>query len=186
MRATALVILIVVRTGVSQIVFDDGKPPTKGRSLELEALNFMTGRWISEYVLRETPESNAFTGKGTSVIQWSPNGQFLISDQWLLVKSPGPPPNFWGAKLAVTTWDPVKKEYCITEVWSGGTQTMSMALEGKKMITRGESRKGDHVTKTTSYAERISDTQIKVRIECSIDDGPTWVFSEGTATKVSN
>jgi hypothetical protein len=168
------------------MVFDDGKPPTRHRSPELEALSFMTGRWVSEYSVRETPESNEFKGRGTGVTQWSPNGLFLISDQWLLIKSPDSPPNFWGAKLSVTTWDPIRKEYRITEVSSGLTETMSMTLEGKRTTTRLESRHGNHVTKTTSYGERISDTQIKVRVECSVDDGPTWVFSEGTATKVSD
>ena len=187
MRAIALAVLVSsVVTALSQIVFDEGKPPTKGRSPELEALNFMTGRWISEYVLRETSQSKEFKGKGIGVTQWSPNGQFLISDNWLLMKSPDAPPNFWGAMLYVTTWDPIRKEYRITDVSPTLTSTMSMTIDGKRTMIQGETRDGDHVTKTTTVQERISDTKTRVRTECSIDDGPAWVFTEGTATKVSD
>jgi hypothetical protein len=187
MRALSFVILICsLSTASPQIVFDDGKPPSKERSPELEALNFSTGRWVSEYVLRQTPEAKEFRGKGIAIAQWSPNGQFLISDGWLLMKAPDSPTNFWGAVLRVTTWDPIRKEYRITEISPTLTTTMSMTLEGKRSTTRSEFRDADHVTKTTTYAERISDTEIKFRAESSLDGGPIWVYSEGTTTRVSN
>jgi hypothetical protein len=185
MRAICLTVIVcAVLTASAQIVFDDGKPPAKARSPELEALSFLTGRWESEYVIHETPQSKEWKGKGVGVAQWSANGQFLISDFWLLIKSPDSPPNFWGAVLTVITWDPLRKEYRGTEISATLTKTTSTVIEGKKMTTRSESRDGDHVTKTTTYSERISDTEIKVRTECSIDGGPTWVFSEGTARKL--
>src|SRR4051794_22091380 len=56
-------------------------------------------------------------------------------------------PNFWGAKISVTTWDPIKKEYRVTEVSGGLTETSSMILEGGKITARSESRKEGHITK---------------------------------------
>ena len=187
MRTVALTILVCcVLTAMSQIVYDDGKPPVRRRSPELEALNFMVGRWTSEFVVRETPESKEWKSKGVGVTQWSSNGQFLISDGWLLIKSPDSSPNFWGAKISVTTWDPLKKEYRVTEVSSPLTEISTMILEGKKITLRREFRKEGHVTTCRSVSEQISDTEGRVRTECSIDDGPTWVFMEGTSRRISD
>jgi hypothetical protein len=173
-------------TAMSQIVFDEGKPPERKRSPELEALNFMIGRWTSEFVVRETPQSKEFRSKGIDVTQWSPNGQFLISDQWLLIKSLDSSPNFWAAKISVTTWDSIKKEYRVTAVSEPLTETSSMVLNGRKITAGSESRKEGHVTKYRSVTERISDTEVRFRTECSLDDGPTWVFIEGTARRISD
>lgn len=187
MRTPALTLLVCsTLTALSQIVYDEGKPPARRRSLELEALSFMIGRWTSEFVVRETPQSKEVKSKAIAVTQWSPNGQFLISDQWLLIKSLDSSPNFWGAKVSVTTWDPIKKDYHVTEVSAGLTETSSMILEGRKITARGESRKEGHITKYRSVTERISDTEARFRTECSIDDGPTWVFMEGTASRISD
>ena len=187
MRTLALTILVCsVLTAASQIVFDEGKPPEKRRSPELEALNFMIGRWTSEFVIRDTPQSKEFKSKSVGVTQWSPNGQFLISDGWLLLKSPDSSPNFWGATFSVITWDPIKKEYRVTSVSATCTETASMILEGKKTTVRSESLKEGHVTKNRSVTERISDTEIRFRHECSIDNGPAWVFMEGTARRISD
>lgn len=187
MRTLALTVLVCsMLTALSQIVYDEGKPPARRRSPELEALNFMSGRWTSECVVRDTPQSKEWKSKGICVTQWSPNGQFLISDQWLLIKSADSSPNFWGAKISVTTWDPIKKEYRVTEVSGGVTEISSMILEGRKITARNESRKEGHVTKYRSVTERMSDTEARFRTECSIDDGPTWVYMEGTTSRISD
>ncbi len=188
MRAIALTVLICSGlTAASQIVFDEGKAPTKQRSPELEALNFMTGKWNSEFTLRETPELKEFKGKGIGVTQWSPNGQFLITDGWTLMPPPpGFTPKAWFNKLSVTTWDPIKKEYRITEVMAGFTYTEVMTMDRKGGTIQNETRNGDHVTKTTITFERVSDTEMKFHTECSIDDGPKWVYFEGTTRKVSD
>jgi hypothetical protein len=187
MRTLALTALVCFAfTAKSQIVYDEGKPPERRRSPELEALNFMVGRWTSEAVVRETPQSKEFKSKGTAVTQWSPNGQFLISDGWLLIKSPDSSPNFWAATFSVTTWDPIKKEYRVTNVSATLTETSSMIVEGRKTTVRSESRKEGHVTRCRSVSERMSDTETRFRNECAIDDGPTWVFIEGTARRISD
>jgi hypothetical protein len=187
MRTLALTVFVCsILTAMSQMVFDEGKPPVKTRSPELEALNFTIGRWISEGIVRETPQSKEWKTKGIDVTQWSPNGQFLISDQWRLIKSLDSSPNFWAAKISVTTWDPIKKEYRVTEVSSPLTETSSVTIEGRKVTARSESRKEGHLTTCRSVAERISDTETRVRTECSIDDGPTWVFMEGTSRRISD
>jgi hypothetical protein len=171
---------------MSQIVFDEGKPPEKRRSPELEALNFMTGRWTSDLVIRDTPQSKEFKSKSVGATQWSPNGQFLISDGWLLLKSPDSSPNFWGAIFSVITWDPIKKEYRVTNVSATDTETSSMMLEGKKITGHNESRKEGHVTTCRSVSERMSDTEMRFRNECSIDNGPTWILIEGTTRRISD
>ena len=188
MRAVVLIIIgCSVLTARSQIVFDDGKPPTKQRSPELEELNFMTGKWKSEFILHETPESKEFRGQSIGVTQWSPNGQFLISDGWTLVPgTSGVILNIWGNWVSITTWDSVHKEYRVTEVMANKTETAVMTMNQKGGTVRSEIHNGGHVTKTTVIFERISDTEMKVRTECSRDDGPLWVFLEGTARKVAD
>lgn len=188
MRLIALSFLASsILTASAQLVFDAGKFPTKQRPPELEALSFMIGRWTSEFTLRETPESKEFKGKGTAITQWSPNGQFLISDGWILI--PAPPPfrlNSWGNQLSVTTWDSIKQEYRITEMNAYLTDTLVMTLNRKGWTVQGETRSGEHITKTIMNFERVSDTETKIHTECSVDGGPKWVFLEGTAKKVSD
>ena len=185
MRAALLAIFVCSAiTATSQIVFDDGKPPAKQRSPELEALNWLVGRWNSEFVVRETRESKEFKSKGNSVEQWSPNGQFLISDEWSLLPGYGAMPNFWANRVEITTWDPIKKDYRITDVTAGSATTSVMTMSGKSGIIRSEEQKGGHVTKTTMTFERVSDTEMRIRTETSVDDGPKWISMEGTAKKI--
>lgn len=184
---TFTVIVCSVLTASPQIVFDDGKPPAKQRSPELAALDFMTGKWTSEFILRETPESKEFKGKGIGITKWSPNGQFLISDGWTLMAAPpGFTFNAWVNQLSVTTWDPIKKEYDVTEITAGVVNTLVMTMDRKGWTVKGETRSGDHITKTTMKFERISDTEMKVHTDCSLDGGPTWIFLEGSAKRISD
>src|SRR5262249_40767876 len=170
----------------SQIVFDEGKPPVKERSPQLEALNDSVGKWEMEFVLRITAEAKEFKGKGSRITTWSPNGQFLISDEWFLCPGSGGMPNFWGNKISITAWDEIHKEYCVTEMIGGRTKIYKMTLNrnGSGRI-QGEDRTGNHVTRTTVSLERISQTEAKVHVECSVDDGPTWTFLESTEKKIS-
>ena len=188
MRVIALIVLLSsTLTATPQIVFDDGKPLTKQRSPELEALSFMTGRWASEFTLHETPDSKEFKGKGVGITQWSPNGQFLIADGWALM----PPPSgftlkFWLNQLSVTTWDPMKKEYRVIWVLAGATNTLVMTMNRKGWTVQGEMRIENHVTTMVMNCERVSDTAWKVHTECSVDGGPKWLYYEGTAKKISD
>jgi hypothetical protein len=186
MRATIFTVLgIVIVTANSQVVFDEGKPPSKQRSPEMELLNWMTGRWNVDFTFRETADGKPVKGKGLAITQWSPNGQFLISDDWTLVGGMSPVPNAWVNTCSVTTWNPFKKEYRVSTVMADNTNTVVMTLEGKRATKRSEVRNGDHVTKCMETSERVTDTEVKVHNECTVDDGHEWTFIEGTARKIS-
>jgi hypothetical protein len=188
MRLVTLTILICSGlTSASQIVFDDGKLPSKQRSPELEALNFMTGKWNDEFTIRETSWSKEVKLKGVTITQWSPNGLYLISDGWAQFPPPvGFTRKAWANKITVITWDPIKKEYRVTDIANSLTSTAIMSMNRNGGTIHGESRNGDHVTKSTMTFERVSDTETKYHIESSVDDGPQWVYLEGTSRKVSD
>lgn len=192
-RATGFVVFlgVALQLGVSlshaQIVWDDGRPPAKGRSPELHMLDYMVGTWDTEAVARFTPDAKEFAAKMITVIEWSPNGQFLVSDEWALYpgfESPaGHVPQGWLNKLIVTTWNPVKKEYSLINILAAETYTLSMDKVGRGGTVHGETRDGDHVIETWTRFERVSDNEAKFHTDCSRDHGPKWVGSEGVSKK---
>jgi hypothetical protein len=108
-------ILLIARLVHAQIVVDDGRPPFKERSSEMQKLDYLVGTWDTDAIGRVTPEAKEFNAKMITIVEWSPNGHFLIWDEWTLMPAmngpKGPVPQGWLNKLIVTTWNPIKKEY---------------------------------------------------------------------------
>lgn len=174
-RALTLVSAIIYL--LARVVAQNTTPPSH-RPAELERLAFTLGTWDTRATCRLKPQSEPFEGKSVETIQWSPNGQFLISDQW------GSFPQGWANKMVITTWDPKKQEYKLIDVTHGGpTYTMSMSFNGKTSHISGEFNDGGHLKQTWLSIDYLSDTEYKFRCESSIDHGPKWLFSEGTSTK---
>src|SRR5687768_9579843 len=48
---------------------------------EIEKIAFTVGVWETTAKYRFTPEATVFESKSVETVQWSPNRQFLISDQ---------------------------------------------------------------------------------------------------------
>ena len=179
--------LLVIRATYGQIVVDDGRPPAKQRSPKLQKLEYMVGTWDTEGTRREKPDDKGFKAKMITVVQWSPNGQFLIWDEWMLMPGAntpkGPIPQGWLNKIVVTTWNPLKREYAMINILATATYTLTQNTFGEGAIAHGETHDGDHVTETWTTFERISDTEMRFRTECSIDHGPKWISDEGVSKK---
>ena len=185
MRSIALIALVCsILTLRSQIVQDNGNPPAKQHPPELEALSAI-GTWNGEFTMRETPDSKEVKGKVTFVNRWSPSGQFLISDAWLMLPRPGMP-NGWLNGLEITTWDPVKKEYHVVRVMSYATTTSLVTVEGKRSWKIAEENTTEGVNYCTTTSERVSDSQISLRTVCSRNGGAEWVFAEAVANKTAD
>jgi hypothetical protein len=184
---TLAAILLVSGAAHGQIVVDDGRPPVKERSPELQKLNYMVGTWDTEATAHFTPDAKEFKAKMITVVRWSSSGQFLISDEWSLMPASngpkGPVPQGWLNKLVVTTWNPIKREYDMVNILSNATYTLAQDSFGEGGIAHGESRDGDHITETWTSFKRVSDTEMKFRTECSIDHGPKFVSGEGVSRK---
>jgi hypothetical protein len=147
----------------------------------------MVGTWDTEAICRFTPDAKEFKAKKIATIEWSPNGHFLISDEWALVPgSDGPHghvPQGWLNQLVVITWNPIKKEYTLVNILANTTFSLTMDSAGPRGTVHGEINEGGHVTESWTTFERVSDTETKFKTECSVDHGPKWVFTEGTSKK---
>jgi hypothetical protein len=182
-------VILLAGSGISQIVVDDGRPPAKEHPAELEKLSYGIGTWDSEVICRASPDAKEFKARAIAVVQWSANGQFLISDEWDLMPGGngpwGPVPQGWLNKLVITTWNPIKKEYVLVNILAVAIETRTMTVDGRIGTIRSETHDGSHITETVTTTEHVSDTEFKFRSECSVDHGPKWVFSEGTSKKRS-
>jgi hypothetical protein len=87
--------------------------------------------------------------------------------------------------LQVTTWNPIKKEFQIIDLTPGGSSCeMAMTIKGNIWNVIGSQISADHITRLSLTVERVSTTESHFRSECSIDNGPKWLFSEGVSKKV--
>ena len=141
----------------------------------------MIGVWETTAKCRFTPGAPVFEGKSIATIYWSKSRQFLISDQRGLT------PGGWVNTLQVTAWDPINKHYQIIELVPGGSSNqMVMTIEGNHGKVTGSQINGTHITRINLTFENISPTESHFRSECSIDDGPKWLFSEGVSKKITS
>jgi hypothetical protein len=146
---------------------------------ELDALAWMIGVWETTAKCRFTPDAPVFEGKSVESIYWSESHQFLISDMRGLT------PGGWANQLQVTTWDPLGKQFQMTDLTPGGdSYRMTMTIEGGIAKIVGSRTNDGHTTRIWVTVEHVSRTESRFRSECSVDDGPKWVFSEGVSKKV--
>ena len=153
------------------------KPPPTARPTALERLQPLVGVWDIEATCWFTPDSEAFESKGIEHVYWSRNRQFLISDQWILL------PAGWLPKTVITSWDPLKDELRLTNILPNATYVAIMKVGESMATTVEESKTGGHIIRTLTTSEQISPRRRRFRSECSIDDGPKWLFAEGISVK---
>lgn len=145
---------------------------------ELRRLSGSVGVWQTTAKIRITPDSPVFEGKSIEQVYWSASGQFRISDQLGLTRGG------WVSKIQITTWDPIKKQFQMIDLTPGGSSyLMTMTIEGKVSRVTGSRTSSGHTTKIWLTTEEVSKTESKFKSECSVDDGPRWIFSEGVSTK---
>lgn len=168
-----LIVIILISTSV----FGQEPPIPTGRPSVLDKLEGRVGVWDIDARVWSSPDAKEFKGKGIETVQWSPNRQFLISDQWKLL------PVGWLPKLVITSWDPVKNEYRLTNVLPNATYTTTMSVDSQTGTVVSESKDGGHITRTWTTVEHVSPTETRERCECSVDGGPKWLFSETTSIK---
>lgn len=168
-------VLALVFLGSGILTAEPPQPVT--RPAALDQLESAVGVWDSEATCRFSPEGEQFQSKSTRVVKWSANRQFLISDEWLSM------PGGWLPKVVITTWDPVKKEFKMINVLSNTSYVNTMTIEGKFARVWGEFNDGKRVIQMWASVEQISDSETKFRCECSVENGPRWLFSEGTSRK---
>src|SRR5205807_8782111 len=137
------------------------------------------GVWDSESTCYFTPDGKEFKSRGTRTVRWSANRQFLISDEWLLM------PEGWLPKIVITTWDPVKKEYRVVNVLPNATYVNTMTIEGNTAKVWGEFNDSTRAMRVWASIEQVSPTESKFHCECSVNNGPKWLFSEGISRKRS-
>jgi hypothetical protein len=169
-------LLILLVTNLTQA--EESSLPT-GRPAALDKLEYRVGVWDIEAKCRFSPDGKLFNGKGVETVRWSPNNQFLIADQWMLV------PSGWLPKLVITSWDPMKNEFKLTNVLPNATYTTTMNVNSTNGRTFSETKDGGHTTRTWTTIEQVSLTKMRTRTECSIDGGPVWTLAEEIAVKRS-
>jgi hypothetical protein len=168
----SLLLILIISSGV----FAQEPPIPTGRPSVLDRLESRVGVWDIDAKVWFSPDAQEFKGKGIERVQWSPNRQFLISDQWMLL------PVGWLPKLVITSWDPLKNEYRQTNVLPNATYTTIMGLN-KTGTVLSETKDRGHITRTWTTVEQVSSTETRERCECSVDGGPKWLFSETTSIK---
>jgi hypothetical protein len=168
---------LLITLALTVNVFGSDTPIPTTRPAALEKLEPLIGTWDIEATCRFSPTGELFKGKGIERVYWSHDRHFLISDQWMLL------PVGWLPKIVITSWDPVRKEFRLTNILPNATYVTTMDFEGKITNTVEETKNGEHITRTWITTEQSSPDKRKVRIECSIDGGTRWLFSEATSTK---
>jgi len=144
---------------------------------ELERLAFMVGVWDTTASYRSTPDAPIFEGRSVETVRWSPNKQFLISDQRALT------PDGWKNQLVITIWNPVKKEYKLVDLISTGEVVeATMLIEGNIRKILFYSPFEDRFIRNEVTVEWVSDVEYQFRSECT-DRERTWVFCEGISKK---
>ena len=152
-------------------------PPAMSASAELRKLAGLVGVWESTAKYRFTPKGEIFDSKSVDVITWSPNQQYLITDQRGLT------PEGWKNQLIITRWNPAKKEYALVLFPPDGEIVQpTMIIEGAIRKTLYYRSFGGRLIRSEITQEDISPTEYKFRCECT-DEGASWVYCEGIARK---
>jgi hypothetical protein len=146
---------------------------------ELQPLIRMIGVWEVTAKCRYSPDAPVFKGRSIESVYWAESHQFIISDKR------GSTPGGWGSQLQVTTWDPIHKNFQLIELTPGrGSTNMVMTVDGDVAKIIGTRTDSGHTTQFWLTSKYVSPTESHFRSECSVDDGPKWLFSEGIAKKV--
>ena len=97
----------------------------------LEKLARWVGVWEGTVRYRWTPESPVFESHSIESTQWSPNHNFLITDQRETM------PDGSINTVAIITWDPAQKLYRVARISAGGeTEQLTMTFEGGRPNNR--------------------------------------------------
>ena len=144
---------------------------------EIEKIAFTVGVWDTTAKYRFTPEATVFESKSVETVQWSPNRQFLISDQRSLM--PAGPMN----QLVITTWNSASKEYRLVAVMQDGQVTETgMTVEGNHRSALYYPRVDGRLVRAEMIYDYSSHTEYTFREERT-DQGKTWIYCEGTSRK---
>src|SRR5205807_865708 len=144
---------------------------------ELQRLASMVGVWDTKASCRFTPDGPTFEGQSVEIVSWSANHYFLITDQWGLL------PEGWRNKLVIIGWNPIKKEYDLTDLSPNGESgKLVMTIEGNVQTILSYRQIADHTVRAELTIEGIS--PVETRFHCKCTDGErSWLFSEGTSKK---
>lgn len=163
--------VLAARTSADSDAVESGPAP------EIEKIAFTVGVWETTAKYRFTPEASVFESKSVETVQWSPNRQFLISDQrsWM--------PSGSMNQLVITTWDPARKEYRLVVVMPDGKVTEGgMTVEGDHSSVLYYPRVEGRLVRAEIMYDYSSHSEYTFREERT-DQGKTWVFCEGTSRK---
>jgi hypothetical protein len=150
---------------------DQSPPP------ELKRLSSVVGVWDITASYRASPDAPPFNGRGLETIAWSPNSQFLISDEHILS------PDGWKNELVITAWNRVKKEYRLLHVTTAGeVLEASMVVQGNTRTFLFYSPFEGRLVRNEMTVELVSDTEYRFRSVCT-DREKTWIFCEGVGKK---
>ena len=180
--AAAVVGLISIKSGAAE-----PPPIPTGRPSELNKLEEWVGTWEITAKVRSKPDEPFLEGKGTEVVRWSFHRQFLISEQWKLIPNDAKTGvhTGWLPKLVITSWDPEKKQYRMTNVLPNGSYTTFLAYDSVTHDGTTETSDRGHVTRTWFRSERLAPNKIRVVVECSVDGEPKWITSDTVSAKVA-
>ena len=160
------------------VTFAQDTPLVSAQHPALEKLAGSIGVWESITRYRWTPDSPVFESHSVETTQWSPNHNFLISDQR------GTMPDGSINRVVVITWDPAEKLYRLVATYAGGeTEQLAMTVEGGVRTIVSYLHIGDRMIRCENKIEDTSPTEFKARCECT-DRGKNWIFSEASSKKV--
>jgi hypothetical protein len=146
---------------------------------ELKELAPIIGVWETTAKCRFSPDGPVVECRSNENVYWSRSGKFIISDQQ------GLSPAGLMHKLVVTAWDPINKNFQMIDITPGGeSYVMVMSLEGNTAKITGNRIGKIHSARIWMTIVYDFPDKYRFRSECSVDEGPKWVFSEGTSFKV--
>ena len=149
-----------------------GAPPP-----ELERLSSTVGVWETTTLYRPSPDASPLERRSVETIQWSPNHQFLITDQ--LGATPAGTTN----RMLITTWSSAARKYKVVEIGPiGGIVEMTMLIEGKIQKILGYRPFEDRLIRVELTVESVSTSESKFRWECT-NEAKTWICGEGISRK---
>ncbi|SRR6266496_2540781 len=165
--------LIVLLNGVT---FAKDEPPTEGAPVELLPLAWTVGVWDTTAICRVAPDAPAVKTRSVETVRWSANRQFLISDQLDLVP-------IRKNQIVVTTWNPAKREYDLTQIHANGEVVkLTMLIEDRLEKFLCCCPIGGRLVQIELILQRISSVEYRFYSDCT-EQGTTWRLCEGTSKK---
>jgi hypothetical protein len=144
---------------------------------ELSRIAWTIGVWDTDTSYRRAREAPTFQAHSVQTVVWSPNRQFILTDERGLM------PDGWKNNLIITTWNPVSKDYRLAEIGlTGEIGALSMVIDGDQQSILYYRPFEGRLIRFELKRTRISDTEYIFRCECT-DGGTTWVCREGKAKK---